>query len=93
MKLEKIIRLIDPLDRIILWSAEDIEMAERAGDEPEPIYDGYIMDMPWYLLDFKIGRPAGDDEPPIYVSNVDHKIGDYEEAAIVINILPPDWED
>ena len=91
MKVEKFIRLIDPLTRIIMWNAEDIEI--EGEDKAEPTYDGYLMNMPWHYLDYKIGRPAGEDEPPVYASNVDHKIGDHKEAAIIINILPPDWED
>lgn len=74
MKLKDFIPLIDWLSHVVLWTE----------DSEEPVFDGYVMDMPWIFLDMKIGRPPGEtEEPPIYISQ---KEGTHE-PVMVINLL------
>lgn len=52
--------IIDPLCDVEIWTQ----------DEPdEPAFKGSILDIPWYFMDFEIGRedPKDKDEP-IFIS-------------------------
>lgn len=79
MKMKKFIKLVDFLTTIRIFTPDD-------GDEPE--WEGYLLEMPWYYLDYKIGRPAGDDEEPIYIYYDEDK----RHNIMVINLLPKEYE-
>ena len=44
MKLKKIIKYLDKLSHCKIW----------INDEEDPAYEGCIMDIPWYLLDYPL---------------------------------------
>jgi hypothetical protein len=44
MKLKKIINYLDKRSFCKIW----------INDEEDPVYEGYIMDIPWYLLDYPL---------------------------------------
>lgn len=49
MKLKKFLKMLDPVEKIVIWT-----IYEGMGEDEEPAYDGYIMDVPWYLTDYEI---------------------------------------
>lgn len=47
MKLKKLLKLFDPFStNITVWMLED--------DENDPVFQGYLSDLPYWLLDTKI---------------------------------------
>ena len=81
MKLKKFLKLIDPLSHVAIWLPE-----EEAIDEPA--FLGSVMDVPWWLVEYYIGREEGDTEEPCYVS---YDPNFYKEgrgdAVLVINVV------
>lgn len=58
LKVKDIIRLMSKLDSIIIWQ-EDVYV----DGEPEQIFYGSVIDIPWYILDFYIAEPNEEGEP------------------------------
>lgn len=81
MKMKKLIKILDPLTYIEIWTDEPLE-------DDEPNYEGYLLDMPWYFLNYEIGRPPEDSsDEPIYVS-IFHNIKTQRlEPVVVINLI------
>ena len=51
MKLKKVIKYLDKLSHCKIWINE----------EEDPAYEGCVMDIPWYLLDYSLNND-GDGE-------------------------------
>lgn len=51
MKLKKVIKYLDQLSHCKIW----------VNEEEDPMYEGSVMDIPWYLLDFSLDND-GDGE-------------------------------
>lgn len=82
MKIGELIKFIDWLSKITIWTPD-------CGDEEdaEPAYSGTVMDMPWYFMDYTIGRVDRDTEEPIYIGmeHKENKNKDSYEPIMVIN--------
>lgn len=82
MKLKEFIKLIDMLSHVTIWIADEKE------DEDKPAFSGIVMDIPWWLTEYYIGREEGNTEEPCYVS-YDPNL--YKEgrgdAVLVINVV------
>lgn len=76
MKLIDFISQLNYLDYCVIW-----------GDRDEPEYAGYVMDIPWHLIKYEIGRKSG--ESNCYISS---DLGDeyHNQAGIVINLIMED---
>lgn len=81
MKFKKLLKLLDPIGDIIIWSPDD---------EEEPEFQGSIIDIPWYFLNYKIGRPNFDKEESIWIA--DHISENDKRPALVIHLIPPDYK-
>ena len=51
LKLNDVIRLFDPLVRVVVWTDDQ----DPEDDNEEPAYEGSLLDLPWYFLDYEIG--------------------------------------
>jgi len=56
MKLKKIIKYFDGLSNVIIWLEDEYNDEE---EPEEPIYEGLVMDIPWYILDFYLSNTEG----------------------------------
>ena len=75
MKLKNWIKYVDSLDNVIIWGMDD----------KEPIFEGCVFEIPWTIVNYKIGRmnPRDEDESPIYVTHMD----DSSQPKIIINVI------
>ena len=48
MKFGKVIRFMHPEDYVV------INMIDKNGDWIEPVYEGYVIDVPWSYLDYPL---------------------------------------
>lgn len=60
MKLKKVLPLLDSLNKCKIFLAEDSE-------DEEPIFEGYISDVPWTLLNCQLYADASEDLSSISV--------------------------
>lgn len=74
MKFKKWLKAVDPITDVRIYTQE----------EEEPVFEGSMSDIPWYLLDYSIGTES--NEKPIYIITYrnEHKI---ELPMIVINLI------
>ena len=78
MKSKKLLKLMDGTDRVTLWTNDD---------EENPAFEGFVMDVPWYLTEYKIGR-EDDEEEPIFMTICNHpKNKDIKVATMIINLI------
>ena len=77
MKFKKWMKCIDPIVDVIIWTQDDDE---------EPAFEGSLLDMPWYYMDFQISRADGDCEEPIYISEHTNKYGN-KMPCVVVNLI------
>lgn len=77
MKLKNWIKQIDSFNKVIIWGFDD----------KTPLFEGWINEVPWTIIDYKIGRmnTANTDEP-IYISSYTNKNG-ATIPLIVINVI------
>ena len=54
MKLRKFLKYVNKLDYIKIYSNED---------EADILYEGTILDIPWWIVDCKLAENPGEDEP------------------------------
>lgn len=62
MILKDWLKCIDPLlVDVVIWTSDDRE---------EPAFEGSVLDIPWYLVDYSIGRGefSENEDEPIYFS-------------------------
>ena len=80
MKLKKFLKLIDPIGTyVVIWTPESAE-------EDKPIYEGDIFDIPWWLMECRIGRANDDLEEPIHIYTQKNE-HDVLIPTIVINVI------
>lgn len=80
MKLKKLLKMIDPIGDIIIWTSDNDE---------EAVFEGSIMDTPWWLLDLKIGRGKDDEdpnEPPMFLTTRTNEYGT-KLPCLVVNLI------
>ena len=78
MTFKKWFKNIDTLTRIAIWVDND-------ECEGEPDYEGDLLEVPWYLLKYKIGwkNPKLKDEP-IRIGMIDYN--NHKEPILVIHL-------
>ena len=81
MKFKKLIKVLDPITYIIIWTQDDKE---------EPAFEGFLHSLPWPYLDYKIGRIEKKADKPIYVSTIKRTLTTGKETlepALIINLI------
>ena len=74
MKLKNWIKYVDSLNDIIIWGVDD----------KEPLFEGSVFEIPWTIVDYKIGRVNPEDtDEPIYVTRMDRD----GQPKIIINVI------
>lgn len=76
MKLKKWLKYVDPIVNVKIFGSND----------DEPIFEGAAFDIPWQLVEHKIGRADDDKEEPIYICSYVNQYN-VELPLIVINII------
>ena len=78
MKLKKWLKYVDPI--------VDVKIFESGAPDDEPTFEGPAFNIPWSLVEHKIGRTEEDGDEPIYICS---HVNDYgtELPLIVINII------
>lgn len=56
LKLKHLIKYLEPIDHISIWQ-EDVYIDDSKN--PEEIFKGFVMDIPWYLLDYYLAKGEG----------------------------------
>lgn len=78
MKFKKWMKMVDPICDVVIWTQDD---------EDEPAFEGSLLDVPWYFMDFKIGRADKKDyDEPIYISQHTNKFN-VTLPCIVVNLI------
>ena len=74
MKLKNWIKYLDSLDNVIIWGIDD----------KEPIFEGCVFEIPWTIVNYKIGRmnPKDEDEPIFVTCKKDNG-----QPEIIINVI------
>ena len=75
MKLKKLINMFDSLGRIRIYSNE----------EEDPIYEGSILDIPWWIVEQPIAKEVNGDEPIHTWFSHDNTTG-RTEGLLIVNI-------
>ena len=83
MKLKDFCGILDMVSTVVIWTEDSLI-------EEEPAFEGAWMDVPWWLMDYKIGRPAGDDEEPVYISLKEENEYGVRLPVMVINVIKED---
>ena len=78
MKLIDFISQLDYLDYCVIW-----------GNKDEPEYVGCVMNIPWYLIRYEIGRNDTSEKSNCYISS---DLGEvcHNNVGIVINLIMED---
>ena len=76
MKLKKLIKLFDPLNYIKIFS--------NTQDEEEPIYEGIIFDIPWWIVELKIPQKLKNGEEPIHTWWVEKE--GHKEGILIVSV-------
>lgn len=81
MTLRKFLKVMDPMVRCKIWTSDQAE------DETTPEFEGWLMDIPYFYAEYKIGRVKGsscEEDPPIfYVDDLDKQ----GHPGLVINLI------
>lgn len=77
MKFKKWLKMVDPVVDVVIWTQDDSN---------EPAFEGSILDIPWGMVDWQIGRIDDNLEKPIYISKHTNKHG-CETECIVVNLI------
>ena len=72
MKLKKLLKIMDPCTYAYIWEEKDNE---------EPIFEGYLIDTPWWLAKYIINE---DVDEPIWISNNTEE--ESHKIALIINV-------
>ena len=71
MTLKKWIKYVDGLDNVIIWGKNDAE----------PLFEGCIFEIPWTLINYKIGNTDKNSDEPIHLVNLSNK------PTLIINVI------
>ena len=79
MKLKDLLKVVDPIVDVDIWTQYD---------EEKPAFSGSMLDIPWVYLNYKIGFPKGknEDELPVYIATHTNKNG-IELPCMIINLI------
>ena len=55
VQLRNMIRLLDAMSEVVIWQC-DVYKDGPEYCEPELIYEGTVMDIPWYIMDYYFYR-------------------------------------
>ena len=75
MKLRKLIKFCDPTFPIKIFANDE--------DETEPIYEGMIFDIPWWITNLKIPEHMFSGDEPIHTWYQENPNGNIEGVLIV----------
>lgn len=59
MKFKKWMKVVDPICDVSIWTQYDNDT---------PAFEGCLLDVPWYFLDYEIGRADNNSDEPIIIS-------------------------
>lgn len=59
MKFKKWMKVVDPICDVSIWTQYDNDA---------PAFEGSLLDVPWYFLDYEIGRADNNSDEPIIIS-------------------------
>jgi hypothetical protein len=77
MKLKKFLKLIDPLNKVAIYTQDD--------EDGSPTYEGEIIDIPWWLMEkAKVVKMKNESEP----AYLWYKENEYKnlEGIMIINV-------
>ena len=79
LKLKDIIYMIDPIVDVIIWTQDNIEANG-------PDWEGWLLDLPWFYLDYEIGSLDPNADEPI---SFREDLGETHNhrSGIVINLI------
>lgn len=70
MTLKKWIKYVNSLEKVIIWGKDD----------EEPLFEGPVFEIPWTLVDCKIGSTDNICEESIHLA-------DLSQPTLIINII------
>ena len=76
MTLRTWLKPIDTITKIRIWG----NLSDK------PLFEGWISDIPWTLVDLKIDKPEEDDDPPIFLC-IDKNEHDVTFPTIIAHVL------
>lgn len=77
MKFKKWMKVVDPICDVSIWTQDDNDT---------PAFEGGLLDVPWYFLDYEIGRTDNNSDEPIFISTYIDKHG-RRMPIIVISLI------
>ena len=80
MKLKKFLKIMDPLIRCKIYTSD------QPDDDEVPEFQGWLMDIPWYLTEYEIGMSenySSSYEPICFYDHID----DEGHPGLVINLI------
>ena len=78
MKLKNWIKQVDSLNKVKIWGF----------DEKKPLFEGWVDEIPWTIINYKIGRMNTTNiiDEPVYISIYTNEHG-ATMPLIVINVI------
>jgi hypothetical protein len=83
MKLKDIINYLDKTDQVVVW----VEYPEYPDEEPEKVFEGFILDIPWIYLDYYLLNDSNGEA--ISARNY----GEGEGSGFIISLLEDEKEE
>lgn len=77
MKFKKWMKVVDPICDVSIWTQYNNDT---------PAFEGGLLDVPWYFLDYEIGRADNNSDEPIFISTYIDKHG-RRMPIIVISLI------
>ena len=77
MKFKEWMKVVDPICDVVIWTQDDNDT---------PAFEGSLLDVPWYFMDYEIGRKEDKSEEPIFISTYTNKYG-HKMPVIVVNLI------
>ena len=79
MKLKDLIKLFDPLGMIKIYGNDNFDE-----EDPEPLYEGVILNIPWWIVERPIAKEVDGEEP---VHTWYHKsVNGYIEGLLILTV-------
>ena len=85
MKLKKLIPFMDPFDQVVIWANGPL----CKGTEDDKLFNGSVMDIPWYIAEMHIYMNTEDDTPGFRSSKwrETNSLGEnVDRVGLVINV-------
>lgn len=77
MKFKEWMKVVDPICDVAIWTQYDNDT---------PAFEGSLLDVPWYFLDYEIGRADNNSDEPIIISTYIDEHG-RKMPIIVISLI------